>query len=66
LRHDNHTSLLKNAQTVQRIAYCARAHIRQQVRAQRQEHFTVADDDYPYCLEEPHEGAMGRMADEGE
>jgi hypothetical protein len=68
LRHDNHTSLLKNAQTVQRIAYCALAHIRQQARAERAQRLpTVEDDyDYPYRLEEPHEGLMGRMGDESE
>jgi hypothetical protein len=69
LRHDNHTSLLKNAQTVQRIAYCVIAQIRQQVRAERARRSpTVADDDYPYPIEErePHESAIGRMADESE
>lgn len=69
LRHDNHVSLLKNAQTVQRIAYCALAHIRQQARAARaRQSHPVADDDYPYPVEErdPEERAMGRVADERE
>lgn len=72
LRHDSHTSLLKTAQTVQRIAYCVLAHIRAQVREERAEHVrhsslpTGFDDDYPHRIEErdPEERAIGRMADE--
>jgi hypothetical protein len=65
LRHDTHMSLLQTAQTVQRITYCALAHIRAQVREERARRLpTVEDDyDYPYPLD-PHEGTMRRMADE--
>ena len=71
LRHDNHVGLLKTAQTVQRIAYCALAHIRQQARAARAQHSSLPtgfDDDYPHRIEErdPEERAMGRVADESE
>ena len=38
LRHENSLSLLKTAETVQRIAYCAIADARQLARAERARH----------------------------
>jgi hypothetical protein len=38
LRHENSISLLKAAETVQRIAYCAIADARQLARAERAQH----------------------------
>jgi hypothetical protein len=38
LRHDNQQTLLKTAQTIQRIAYCCMAESRQLARAERARH----------------------------